>query len=67
MTEETAMTDEAPGPAGPTPVSPTRYVPPGGRMDRWSGAVVRWLTAHGISVIAVQAAACAPDSCRPIS
>ena len=51
MTEETAMTDEAPGPAGPTPVSPTRYVPPGGRMDRWSGAVVRWLTAHGISVM----------------
>ena len=51
MIEETAMTDEAGGPAGPTPVSPTRYVPPAGRMDRWSGAAVRWLTAHGISVM----------------
>ena len=44
------MTD-APAPNGPTPVSPTRYVPPAGRMDRWSGAAVRWLTAHGISVM----------------
>src|SRR3954454_13585952 len=35
----------------PTPVPPTRYVPPAGRMDRWSGDVVRWLTAHGISVL----------------
>jgi len=34
----------------PTPVPSTRYVPPAGRGDRWSGAVVRWLTAHGISV-----------------
>ncbi len=45
------MTDETPTPNGPTPVSPTRYVPPAGRMDRWSGAAVRWLTAHGISVM----------------
>jgi deazaflavin-dependent oxidoreductase (nitroreductase family) len=35
----------------PDPVSPTRYVPPSGRMDRWSGAAVRWLTAHGISLM----------------
>ena len=34
-----------------TPVDPTRYVPPGGRMDAWSAAVVRWLTAHGISLL----------------
>ena len=33
------------------PVSPTRYVPPAGRLDRWFGAVVRWLTAHGISLL----------------
>ena len=45
------MTDETPTPNGPTPVSPTRYVPPAGRMDRWSGAAVRWLTAHGISLM----------------
>ncbi len=32
-------------------VDPTRYVPPGGRMDAWSAAVVRWLTAHGISLL----------------
>ena len=35
----------------PDEVSPTRYVPPSGRMDRWFGAVVRWLTAHGISLM----------------
>src|SRR5512147_616145 len=33
-----------------TPVDPTRYVAPGGRMDTWSAAVVRWLTDHGISL-----------------
>jgi deazaflavin-dependent oxidoreductase (nitroreductase family) len=33
-----------------TPVDPTRYVAPGGRMDTWSAAVVRWLTARGISL-----------------
>ncbi|HET7821472.1 MAG TPA: hypothetical protein VFL10_08085, partial [Ornithinibacter sp.] len=32
------------------PVDPTRYVAPGGRMDTWSAAVVRWLTARGISL-----------------
>ena len=37
-------------PTNPTPVDPTRYVAPGGRMDAWSAAVVRWLTAHGISL-----------------
>ena len=40
-------------PTNPTPtgpVDPTRYVAPGGRMDTWSAAVVRWLTAHGISL-----------------
>ncbi len=31
------------------PVDPARYVAPGGRMDAWSAAAVRWLTAHGIS------------------
>lgn len=35
----------------PTPsVDPKRYVAPGGRMDAWSAAAVRWLTAHGISL-----------------
>ncbi len=34
----------------PAPVDPNRYVAPGGRMDAWSAAVVRWLTAHGISL-----------------
>ena len=33
-----------------TPVDPNRYVRPGGRMDTWSAAAVRWLTAHGISL-----------------
>ena len=40
-------------PTNPTPtgpVDPNRYVAPGGRMDTWSAAVVRWLTAHGISL-----------------
>src|SRR5690242_19385865 len=40
-------------PTNPTPtgpVDPTRYIAPGGRMDTWSAAVVRWLTAHGISL-----------------
>ena len=32
-------------------MSPTRYVPPAGRMDRWFGAAVRWLTAHGVSLM----------------
>jgi deazaflavin-dependent oxidoreductase (nitroreductase family) len=36
---------------GTPTVSPTRYVPPAGRMDRWSAAAVRWLTAHGISLM----------------
>ena len=31
-------------------MDPTRYIPPAGRMDAWSAAVVRWLTAHGISL-----------------
>ncbi len=34
----------------PDPVDPSRYVAPGGRMDAWSAAVVRWLTGHGISL-----------------
>ena len=34
----------------PTPVDPNRYVRPGGRGDRWANAVVRWLTAHGVSL-----------------
>jgi deazaflavin-dependent oxidoreductase (nitroreductase family) len=38
-------------PTPSTPVDPTRYVPPGGRMDAWSAAAVRWLTAHGISLL----------------
>lgn len=41
--------DHTPTPIAP--VDPTRYVPPGGRMDAWSAAVVRWLTAHGISLL----------------
>jgi len=39
-----------PSPA-PQPVPPTRYVPPAGRMDRWFGAAVCWLTAHGVSLM----------------
>ena len=34
-----------------TPIDPTRYVAPGGRMDAWFGAAVRWLTEHGISLL----------------
>jgi deazaflavin-dependent oxidoreductase (nitroreductase family) len=34
-----------------TPVDPTRYIAPGGRMDAWSAAAVRWLTDHGISLM----------------
>ena len=34
----------------PQPVSPDRYVRPGGRMDEWSMRVVRWLTEHGVSL-----------------
>ena len=34
-----------------TPVDPTRYVAPGGRMDAWSASAVRWLTDHGISLM----------------
>ena len=44
-------TPESPTPAGPTPVSPTRYVPPATAMERWFGDAVRWLTAHGISLL----------------
>lgn len=29
---------------------PARYVPPGGRMDRWSQVATRWLAEHGVSV-----------------
>jgi deazaflavin-dependent oxidoreductase (nitroreductase family) len=54
--EQCSRTEENPMSTGeamttePTPVSPTRYVRPGGRADLWSAAVVRWLTAHGISL-----------------
>jgi deazaflavin-dependent oxidoreductase (nitroreductase family) len=37
-------------PTPTTSVDPTRYVAPGGRMDAWSAAAVRWLTDHGISL-----------------
>ena len=30
---------------------PTRYVPPVGRMDRWSQVAVRWLAERGVSVM----------------
>jgi deazaflavin-dependent oxidoreductase (nitroreductase family) len=47
-------TADRPTPTAPTapttPVDRTRYVAPGGRMDAWSAAAVRWLTAHGISL-----------------
>jgi hypothetical protein len=36
--------------ASPTPVDPHRYVRPSGRGDRWANAVIRWLTAHGVSL-----------------
>ena len=44
------MTDPTAAPAPRTPGDPTRYVPPGGRMDRWSAVAVRWLTEHGVSL-----------------
>ena len=44
------MTQPTNDSAPTTPVDPNRYVRPGGRMDTWSAAVVRWLTAHGISM-----------------
>jgi len=34
-----------------TPVDPSRYIAPGGRMDAWSATAVRWLTDHGISLM----------------
>jgi deazaflavin-dependent oxidoreductase (nitroreductase family) len=34
-----------------TPVDPTRYIAPDGRMDAWFGAAVRWLTDHGVSLM----------------
>ena len=37
-------------PAPGTTIDPKRYVAPGGRMDAWSAAAVRWLTDHGISL-----------------
>ena len=39
-----------PSTSTPAPVDPNRYVRPGGRVDRWANAVVRWLTARGVSV-----------------
>ena len=43
--------NQPPNEPSPTPsVDPSRYVAPNGRMDAWSAAVVRWLTAHGISL-----------------
>ncbi len=33
------------------PVSPDRYVRPGGRLDAWSMTAVRWLTEHGVSLL----------------
>jgi len=33
-----------------TPVDPHRYVRPGWRGDRWANALIRWLTAHGVSL-----------------
>ncbi|WP_392543747.1 nitroreductase/quinone reductase family protein [Oryzobacter telluris] len=35
----------------PAAQDPTRYVPPGGRMDRWSQVATRWLTERGISLM----------------
>jgi deazaflavin-dependent oxidoreductase (nitroreductase family) len=36
---------------GAQPISPDRYVRPGGRMDEWSMRAVRWLTEHGVSLL----------------
>jgi deazaflavin-dependent oxidoreductase (nitroreductase family) len=44
------MNQPTPEPTPTAPVDPKRYIPPAGRMDTWSAAVVRWLTAHGISL-----------------
>ena len=33
------------------PTTPDRYIRPGGRMDAWTMAAVRWLTEHGVSVL----------------
>jgi deazaflavin-dependent oxidoreductase (nitroreductase family) len=51
--DTTTRTDGAPTESSPRsarPVDPDRYVRPGGRGDRWANAVVRWLTARGISL-----------------
>ena len=40
-----------PAPTAASPVDPNRYVPPANRMEVWSGTVVRWLTARGISLM----------------
>src|SRR5829696_5546837 len=48
--QEDAMSQPTNDPSRRPPVDPARYVAPGGRMDVWSAAAVRWLTRHGISL-----------------
>ncbi len=47
----TSKPTPTPAPTAAAPVDPNRYIPPANRMEVWSGNVVRWLTAHGISLL----------------
>ncbi len=49
--DRTPRSTPTPSPTAASPVDPSRYVPPANRMEVWSGTVVRWLTARGISLM----------------
>ena len=49
--DHTPDSTPTPRPTAGAPVDQNRYVPPANRMEVWSGAVVRWLTARGISLM----------------
>ncbi|MFL6151777.1 MAG: nitroreductase/quinone reductase family protein [Ornithinibacter sp.] len=51
MTQPENDRTPTPIPSPAAPVDPARYIPPAGRMDVWSGKLVGWLTAHGISLM----------------
>ena len=51
MTQPGNDNTPTPRPTAAAPVDPNRYIPPANRMEVWSGNVVRWLTAHGISLL----------------
>ena len=49
--DRTPGSTPTPRPTAAAPVDPNRYIPPANLMEVWSGHVVRWLTAHGISLL----------------